>query len=109
MARLIYTAIMSLDGYIADEDGNFDWTEPDEEVHTFVNDLERPIGTHLYGRRLYDVMVAWETLTDERPFVQGLRGDLAGGRQDRVLPEPGDHRAPRRASNEASNPTRSAR
>ena len=70
MAKLIYTAIMSLDGYVADEDGNFDWAEPDEEVHTFVNDLERPIGTYLYGRRLYDVMVAWETITDEQPFVQ---------------------------------------
>ncbi|HEY4026851.1 MAG TPA: dihydrofolate reductase family protein [Candidatus Dormibacteraeota bacterium] len=62
MARLIYTAITSLDGYVADEDGNFDWAEPDEEVHTFVNDLERPAGTYLYGRRLYEVMVAWETV-----------------------------------------------
>jgi dihydrofolate reductase len=70
MADLIYTAITSLDGYIADEEGNFDWGEPSEEVHTFVNDLERPIGTHLYGRRLYDVMVAWETIADEQPFVQ---------------------------------------
>ena len=70
MAKLIYTAIMSLDGFVADEHGNFDWAEPDEEVHTFVNDLERPIGTYLYGRRLYDVMVAWETITDEQPFVQ---------------------------------------
>jgi len=70
MAKLIYTAIMSLDGYVADEDGNFDWAEPDEEVHAFVNDLERPIGTYLYGRRLYEVMVAWETITDEHPFVQ---------------------------------------
>lgn len=70
MAKLIYTAIMSLDGYVAEQDGNFDWAEPDEEVHAFVNDLERPIGTYLYGRRLYEVMSAWETLTDERPFVQ---------------------------------------
>src|SRR5688572_30268404 len=53
---------MSLDGYAADEDGNFDWSEPDEEVHSFVNDLERPVGTYLYGRRLYEVMLAWETL-----------------------------------------------
>jgi dihydrofolate reductase len=68
--QLIYTAIMSLDGFIADEEGNFDWGEPSEEVHTFVNDLERPIGTYLYGRRLYDVMVAWETIADEQPFVQ---------------------------------------
>ena len=54
MARLIYSAIASLDGYVADEDGKFDWAEPDEEVHTFINDLERPVGTHLYGRRLYE-------------------------------------------------------
>jgi dihydrofolate reductase len=61
MGRLIYSAIASLDGYIADQDGKFDWGQPDEEVHTFVNDLERGVGTHLYGRRLYEVMVAWET------------------------------------------------
>lgn len=62
MARLIYTTICSLDGYVADEHGAFDWAEPDEEVHTRVNDLERPIGTHLYGRRMYEVLAAWETL-----------------------------------------------
>ena len=62
MTRLIYTAIASLDGYVADEDGGFDWAAPDDEVHAFVNDLERSVGTYLYGRRLYDVMVAWETL-----------------------------------------------
>jgi dihydrofolate reductase len=61
MAKLIYSAIASLDGYVADEDGKFDWGEPDEEVHTFMNDLERPVGTYLYGRRLYEVMVGWET------------------------------------------------
>jgi dihydrofolate reductase len=60
MAKLVYAAIASLDGYVADEDGKFDWSTPDEEVHAFVNDLERPIGTHLYGRRMYEVMVAWE-------------------------------------------------
>jgi dihydrofolate reductase len=70
MAKLIYGAIMSLDGYIADEDGNFDWAEPDEEVHAFVNDLQRPIGTYLYGRRLYDVMVAWETMADQQPIMR---------------------------------------
>jgi dihydrofolate reductase len=58
---LIYSAIASLDGYIEDEDGKFDWAAPDEEVHRFVNELERPIGTHLYGRRMYEVMVYWET------------------------------------------------
>jgi dihydrofolate reductase len=61
MAKLIYSAIMSLDGFIADEDGNFDWAAPDEEVHAFVNNLERPIGTYLYGRRMYDVMRFWDT------------------------------------------------
>jgi dihydrofolate reductase len=61
MARLIYSAIMSLDGYIADADGNFDWAAPDEEVHAFVNDLERPVGTYLYGRRMYEMMRYWET------------------------------------------------
>jgi dihydrofolate reductase len=70
MAKLVYTAIASLDGYVADEDGNFDWAEPDAEVHAFVNDLERPIGTYLLGRRLYEVMVIWETLpTADEPSV----------------------------------------
>jgi len=71
VATLIYAAITSLDGYVADEDGNFDWAEPDEEVHTFVNDLERPVGAYLYGRRMYETMVYWETahtLADQRPF-----------------------------------------
>jgi dihydrofolate reductase len=62
MAKLIYAAITSLDGYIEDEDGNFDWAAPDEEVHAFVNDLERPIGTYLYGRRMYETMVTWEAM-----------------------------------------------
>ncbi|HET9311159.1 MAG TPA: dihydrofolate reductase family protein [Actinomycetota bacterium] len=72
MAKLIYSAIASLDGYIADEDGNFDWAEPDEQVHGFVNDLERSVGTFLLGRRMYEVMVAWETmdLTDQPPSVR---------------------------------------
>ena len=60
MAKLIYSAISSLDGYVADSEGNFDWSAPDEQVHFFVNDLERPIGTHLYGRRMYEVMRYWE-------------------------------------------------
>jgi dihydrofolate reductase len=73
MAKLIYSAITSLDGYIADEDGKFDWAEPDEEVHAFINDLERPVGTYLYGRRLYEVMVGWETepgLADQSPVMR---------------------------------------
>ena len=61
MAKLIYSVIASLDGYVADEDGNFDWAAPDEEVHRFVNDLERPVGTYLMGRRMYEVMRYWET------------------------------------------------
>ena len=61
MAKLIYSAIASLDGYIADEAGTFDWAVPDEVVHTFINDLVRPIGTYLYGRRMYEVMRGWET------------------------------------------------
>jgi dihydrofolate reductase len=73
MAKLIYTAITSLDGYVADEAGNFDWSAPDEEVHTFVNDLERPAGTYLYGRRIYEVMLYWETahtVAGQPPFIQ---------------------------------------
>jgi len=73
VAKLIYSAITSLDGYVADEDGNFDWAAPDEEAHRVVNDLERPIGTYLYGRRMYEVMVAWETMhprADQPPVVQ---------------------------------------
>lgn len=61
MAKLIYSAITSVDGYVADEEDNFDWAAPDQEVHTFVNDLERSIGTHLFGRRMYETMVYWET------------------------------------------------
>jgi dihydrofolate reductase len=73
MAKLIYSAITSLDGYIADEDGNFDWAVPDDEVHAFINNSERPIGTYLYGRRMYEVMVAWETadtFADQRPVMR---------------------------------------
>ena len=60
MGRLIYSGIQSLDGYVADRDGRFDWSEPDEEVHTFINGLESSVGTYLLGRRLYEVMLAWE-------------------------------------------------
>jgi dihydrofolate reductase len=73
VAKLSYSAITSLDGYIEDEDGKFDWAEPDEEVHAFINDLERPIGTYLYGRRLYETMVGWETepgLADQSPVMR---------------------------------------
>ena len=70
MAKLIYSGIMSLDGYIADEDGKFDWSVPDDEVHGFLNDLERSVGTNLYGRRMYEVMAPWETLADQRPVMK---------------------------------------
>jgi dihydrofolate reductase len=60
MAKLIYSAIASLDGYIADAEGNFQWAAPDEEVHAFVNELERPVGTYLYGRRMYETMAVWD-------------------------------------------------
>jgi dihydrofolate reductase len=74
MAKLIYSAITSLDGYVEDKDGNFDWAAPDEEVHTFVNHLDRPVGTYLYGRRMYETMVYWETalltLPDQAPAGQ---------------------------------------
>jgi dihydrofolate reductase len=72
VAKLIYTAIASLDGYIADEDGRFDWAVPDEEVHGFINDLERSVGTYLYGSRMYEVMTGWETmaLADQSPFMR---------------------------------------
>ncbi len=66
MARLIYSMLMSLDGYIADRSGKFDWPEPDEKVHAFVNQLERGTGTYLYGRRMYEVMGAWDTLGTDR-------------------------------------------
>jgi dihydrofolate reductase len=69
MARLIYTAIASLDGYVEDGEGRFDWARPDDEVHAFVNGLSRPIGTYLYGRRMYETMVFWETVSS---------GDYAG-------------------------------
>jgi dihydrofolate reductase len=76
MAKLIYTAITSLDGYIEDDTGRFDWAEPDAEVHSFVNDLERPVGTHLYGRRMYETMAVWQTVGDE-PGLPAAEADFA--------------------------------
>jgi len=75
VARLIYSAITSLDGFVADAAGNFDWAAPAEEVHGFINDLERPVGTYLYGRRMYEVMVAWEAtdaFADQPPVAQAF-------------------------------------
>jgi len=73
MAHLIYSALASLDGYTEDAHGNFDWAAPDEEVHSFINDLERPAGMHLYGRRMYETMTVWETdpnLAAESPLLR---------------------------------------
>lgn len=73
MAKLVYSMLESLDGYVADAAGKFDWAEPDETVHTFVNELERPFGTYLYGRRMYEVMVWWETLgglDGQPPYIE---------------------------------------
>jgi dihydrofolate reductase len=77
MGKLVYSVIASLDGYVADEDDNFDWAAPDEEVHSFINELERPIGTYLYGRRMYETMVYWETVdtgADQEPVTQDFAG-----------------------------------
>jgi dihydrofolate reductase len=65
MAKLIYSGITSLDGYVVDADGNYDWAAPDAEVHAFVNELERSVGTYLYGRRMYEVMRYWETALEQ--------------------------------------------
>jgi dihydrofolate reductase len=76
MAKLIYSAIGSLDGYVEDESGAFDWAAPDDEVHAFVNELERPIGTYLYGRRMYETMVFWETADPDGDWPP-VAGDYA--------------------------------
>lgn len=73
MAKLIYSAITSLDCYVADENGNFDWAEPDEAVHAFVNELMRGAGTHLYGRRMYEVMAVWETMRTQADLPPVMR------------------------------------
>ena len=77
MARLIYSAIASADGYVEDAAGSFDWAAPDEELHSFVNDLERPVGTYLYGRRMYETMLYWETahtVPGQPPSARELTG-----------------------------------
>lgn len=73
MGKLIYSMIESLDGYVADESGGFGWAEPDEVVHSFINDLQRLVGTYLLGRRMYEVMAAWDTMgasDDAPPFIR---------------------------------------
>ena len=81
MARLIYSAISSLDGYTEDREGKFDWAAPDEEVHRFINDLEREAGTYLLGRRMYETMQVWETdpaFAADSPITRDYAGDMAG-------------------------------
>ena len=111
MSELIYSAITSLDGYIEDEAGNFDWATPDDDVHAFVNDLERPIGTYLYGRRMYDTMAVWETMgTAEDHPVERDYAELWRAADKVVYSTTLDAvSTPRRASSERSTPTRSAR
>jgi dihydrofolate reductase len=73
VARLSYSVLASLDGYVEDPSGRFDWAAPDAEVHVFVNELERPVGTHLYGRRMYETMRYWEDppgLAEAAPHIQ---------------------------------------
>ena len=92
MAKLLYVMNASLDGYIADEDGKFDWGAPGEEFYSFINDLLRPVGTYLYGRRLYELMAVWETdptAAAQSPGTREFARDLAGGRQGRVLQDAG--------------------
>jgi len=76
MSKLIYIANVSLDGYIEDSDGNFDWTTPNDELFAFITDLVRSSGTYLYGRRMYEAMAVWET--DPALAAQSeLRSDFA--------------------------------
>jgi dihydrofolate reductase len=70
VGKLIYAALCSLDGYVADEQGDFGWAAPDEEVHAAVNDIERAVGTQLYGRRMYDVLAVWETIESDDPVIR---------------------------------------
>ena len=92
---LVFTSITSLDLYVNDEQGDFEWAAADVEVHGFVNDLERPIGTYLFGRRLYETMAVWETLhSSSRREMQDYAVTVAGGRQGRLFDEPArDHDA----------------
>ncbi len=109
MGKLIYTAIASLDGYVADEEGRFDWGEPDEEVHAFVNDLERPVGTYLYGRRMYEVMRAWESVDSPTSRRSSRTSRRSGARPTRSCTRRRWRRSPaaERGSSETSTPTRS--
>lgn len=93
MGKLIYSMLTSLDGYTEDEDGRFGWGAPeDEEVHSYINALVASLGTYLYGRRMYQTMVYWETahtMPDQPQFVLDWAAAVAGGREDRLLEDPG--------------------
>src|SRR4051812_39285720 len=102
VARLIYSAIASLDGYIADDEGKFDWAEPDEEIHRFVNDLERPVGTYLYGRRMYETMAAWETMAPDTAYARDF-AQLCGRPTRSSTRRPS--RAPPRRARRSSGPS----
>ena len=110
MGKLIFSAIMSLDGYVADEQGNFDWAAPDEEVHRFVNELEWPIGTYLYGRRMYEVMVYWETVPthDQPSFVKDYAEIWRGPTRSCTPRRSRTHRARGRGSSGTSTLKRSS-
>lgn len=86
MAGLVYSGIVSLDGYVNDAQGGFDWSAPDEEVHAAVNDLERGIGTHLLGRRMWDVLKVWQTFgtASDEPAVIRDYGEIWRG-ADKVV------------------------
>ena len=107
MAKLVYTALMSMDGYIQDKDGNFDWATPDAEAHAFINDIERGVDTYLYGRRMYEVMAVWQTMpTADDPRALWITRRF-GGLQGRSSTPGSSIRCPlpRRRSNDVSNPT----
>ncbi|MGH9170813.1 MAG: dihydrofolate reductase family protein [Acidimicrobiales bacterium] len=92
MAKLIYCAIASLDGYVEDGEGRFDWAEPDEELFAFVNELERPLGTYLYGRRMYETMLYWETahsVPDQPAVVRDFTNIWQAARVRRSRPRSG--------------------
>lgn len=91
MGKLVYATLCSLDGFVADEQGDFGWAAPDEEVHAAVNDIERTVGTQLYGRRMYDVLTAWETMESDEPVIRDFAEIWRGADKvvySRTLEEP---------------------
>src|SRR4051812_29250934 len=109
MPKLIYSAIASLDGYINDRDGNFDWAAPDEQVHAFVNDEERPIGTYLYGRRMYEVMTSGRRWTTRSRSCATTRRSGARPRRSSTRARSAACRRRGRGSSASSTLKRSAR